>query len=1548
MEVYNPKTGTFIKTRAFLDRGSNISVVSTKCAKNCGLSFTGSEKMFISTFGNTAQEKSLKRTNVNFYENTEKLEGKLSVDFFVLDHLVNKVKSYKLSDRQNNCLKDNAYILADPEANKDGFLEIDMLLGQNCVHHFSKGETLFLPGGSVLLPTWNEKYILAGPLDSNNLSENYELFQTPNVIAAHSILNSFDPLDNRKLSNNMKKDINRVYSCISSEEELEIIDTFRNFEMLGISPLDYKISPVQEEFDKTTTFDGERYVVRLPYKKPQIFKLSNNFLQAFQRLMSGVKRRLRPKYAEEREKYEKSFKDELEKGILEKVCTLGTVEEINKKLSQNPQYFNELKLENGKPCCYLPHQAVYKQSTGKFRRVHDGKARPYKSAYSLNDCLEKGPNLMSSILHILLGFRKNEFAAKADIEKAFPQVKINEQDRDVLRCLWIEGDQVCVYRFARLPFGLSCSPYILQATLQKHLGENKVDETTLQNFIASIYVDDSVWSEILLEDLYKRKDFYTKLFLECGMNFRDWTSNHPEAREFFAKLENREASLEELVLGMKWNVLFDNLRINSDKLLEVIQSKLKTKRDLWKIIPSIYDPLGLLSPYVLLGKMIVAEACKEVKGWDSKLPQKYIDKTRHWANEFVNIENVDFNRFAGIKNPKKVQLFGACDASTKALGACVYLVSTAQDGTITSNLLMSKTRNAPSTEHSIPRLELASSVLLCNIMEHVRKVYKVEDDDVFWFTDSADVIFWIYSGHFSWRPFVANQLKKIKRCSKVQNWRHIDTSENPADLASRGSLIKDLHEGEKSDLWHFGPGYWTSGDLNNGKSTLSGYDKHYKDMVMPDHCKVEMKSSLKRQIADVECASVTVASISSIFKNVSVSAAVSKPVEFKLELPSIDKLSEKDLNIDKFEYYDALMEATNLVLQKRNEFKTLLKRGVRRRLQQKSKKSKNSAESSDIAKEDAAREKSVMFSSEAEILWVQATQKKYFSEIFLLLENSNAQVSSSSRSMLVNHGIFLDKDLKVLRCTTRNERSLLPYSTVYPIFLPSMVKNADGEWEMCKFSRLLVKNRHHAIGHQGVPDTLSHIRSEFWILQGRRFVQKIIRKCVVCKKIQGPFYSTPPSDSLPEFRTIRDKPFAGCGVDFVGPFKCRDTPKGKSYKVWYLSFVCGSTRAVHVEACKSRKIDDFLLAISRFMNQYGIPKSFISDHEGSFMRASKELEQIVHSRRVRKYLKSNRISWNFYTEKSPHKGGFLERLNASIKKTFYKVLNKRVLNFEEFRTLACHVGSTINDRPLTYIYSEIASENKALSPSMLLRGYNLSEPPTLDLFKPQCESETKISESYKKLEKVKDAFWRIWEKQYLQSLFERHVRAKKANKELIVPQLGEVCLISEEKLPRREWRMGRVVEIDIKRGAVRQVTVQTLSPGGKFITKLRRTPEKLVPIGVQSELSRKSPETLIPLEVESELVDVDCEKLIPLEGDPRENVVKTKDFIAQKYTKRQLYQMKKACLWPPYSKTKQFLDSSSINTGPDKDFINKERNKKTVRFAENEISDELPRDWGRS
>ena len=141
------------------------------------------------------------------------------------------------------------------------------------------------------------------------------------------------------------------------------------------------------------------------------------------------------------------------------------------------------------------------------------------------------------------------------------------------------------------------------------------------------------------------------------------------------------------------------------------------------------------------------------------------------------------------------------------------------------------------------------------------------------------------------------------------------------------------------------------------------------------------------------------------------------------------------------------------------------------------------------------------------------------------------------------------------------------------------------------------------------------------------------------------------------------------------------------------------------------------------------------------------------------------------------------------------------------------------------------------------------------MHKPQDDEEVKLSERYFYLEKIRNSFWNIWHKQYLKDLFERHVRQKKSQKELVVPKIGDIVLIEEEKLPRKQWRMAKVLDIEIKRGSVRQCTVQVLSPKGNLITKLKRSPHQLV-----------------PLEVDSREEKFDADQLISFEGDPRQAI----------------------------------------------------------------------------
>ena len=1534
--IFNKKNSTNVVVRVFLDSGSNISAVSEECALNCGLDFLDKETLLISTCGRPAEEKVFDTTKTTLFNNEYGFSESLPVDLYVMKKLVGSIKSYALTDKQKNYLKSENLELADKFAGEDGRLKIDILLGQDFLHKLHRGGPRYIPGDSVLTPSWGNKFILSGPIDPETKNAEPSDFVAPRFIAVHQIMCTPKKLRELGGQKKMSKLMHGCYSCISGEnafDELSVIDAFRNFELLGISPLDYKINPLDVAFEETTVLKDGRYEVRLPFISPQIKKLSPNFFQAFKRLLSGHRRRLKPKYLEEAKKYKESFDKEIEMGILEKVESLGTMEEISRKLAKNPQYFDQIKQDHNNPICYLPHQAVYKASCTppKFRRVHDGAARPHKGAYSLNDCLETGPNLTSNILHILLGFRKNEFGAVADIEKAFPQIAIYLKHRDALRCLWIENGVVNVYRFARLPFGLSSSPYLLAATLRKHLKDDDIDEQTMKNFISSIYVDDSVWSESSVEKLFARKELYTTVFQKCAMNLRDWNSNWPEAKEKWAEAENREPENVVKALGLVWKTVIDTLKINDDRLLERMNKNCRTKRDLWKIVPSIWDPLGLLAPCILEGRKIVSKACKTVKGWDSVLPKDILQEMKEWSSQFRQIEKFSWPRWVGVKNPKRVQLYGCCDASTKGLGASVYLVSTHENGKdISINLVMGKTRNATKDVHSIPKLELASAVLLINVMSHVRVAYpEIEEKDIVYFSDSADVIFWIYSGHLSWKPFVANQVKKIKAATEVTQWRHIDGKENPADLASRGVSFKELVE---SGFWNHGPEYWKTGDLSKGKSKLTGYDKHYKDLSITDACYKEMQPETRRQLSAKSYPDVTLASMLVLLDSDKVPVedkVKEKGVKLKISLSKIDEvLDHSKMKVStpctwplKGASYDYLM------------FKTEVFRNFGCWIVEKWKRGRE-AKNTPVSDKFCA-EKLSFCNENAEIMWIQAVQRKYFSEVFLLLENSKAKVSPFARSLLVNHTIFLDRTMKVLRCTTRNEKAGLGYSTVFPILLPSSVRNEEGNWVDCEFSKKLVLKRHEDLEHAGVPETLSNVRSEFWILRGRRFVQKVLKSCVDCKKVSGKPFTSPKTPCMPAFR-VTPKPFAGVGLDFLGPFNCRDTPRGKVYKSWYVLFTCGATRAVHLEATKSRKIDDFLNALSRFVSFHGVPESFISDHEKSFEKASESLDQIAKSNRVRKYLKSQRISWSFYTEKSPNKGGFIERLNAGVKKSFYKTLQKRVTTFEEFRTMACYTASVINDRPLTYLYSDINSESKAISPSMLLRGHNLREPPHLNVHRPEDASETKITEIFKDMERLKDRFWKVWNKQYLTDLYERHCREKRARGDVfMVPKIGEVVLINGDKLPRRRWRLGRIVDVVEKRGSIREVVVQTLAPGSNLITKLKRSPQHLVPIGVSCEILKLSEKEVIPLEIGTEISDKDIEENLKKKSE--KHVKYTKKQLADLAKVIGLWKSNKSKLWPPYKPSKQFLDPGSINSGPEPGYIDKE--------GYSELPEGLQRDW---
>lgn len=93
----------------------------------------------------------------------------------------------------------------------------------------------------------------------------------------------------------------------------------------------------------------------------------------------------------------------------------------------------ELTYKEGK-LWYIPHTAVYHPVKQKLRVVFDC-AASYQGM-SLNDQLLQGPDLTSSLIGVVIRFRQKPVAVMADVEAMFHQVKVADDDSNLLRFLW--------------------------------------------------------------------------------------------------------------------------------------------------------------------------------------------------------------------------------------------------------------------------------------------------------------------------------------------------------------------------------------------------------------------------------------------------------------------------------------------------------------------------------------------------------------------------------------------------------------------------------------------------------------------------------------------------------------------------------------------------------------------------------------------------------------------------------------------------------------------------------------------------------------------------------------------------------------------------------------------------------------------------------------------------------------------------------------------------------------------------------------------------------
>ena len=254
------------------------------------------------------------------------------------------------------------------------------------------------------------------------------------------------------------------------------LEDFWNLETIGINdlPEDLQDNEALKTFHETLRYEAGRYHVSWPWKD-DIPCLPENRELAFGRLKSLIhKLRNNPDLVKQ---YDSIIQDQLDRGVIEKV---------------QPETTDDKKH-------YIPHHPVINLSkpTTKERVVYDASAKTKQDNKSLNECLYRGPVMLQDLTGILLRFRLNKVAMVADIEKAFLQIGLNDNAKNVTRFFWLKDSNILrtenntqTFRFCRVPFGVISSPFLLAATLDFHL--KTYQSETAERIRENIYVDNVI------------------------------------------------------------------------------------------------------------------------------------------------------------------------------------------------------------------------------------------------------------------------------------------------------------------------------------------------------------------------------------------------------------------------------------------------------------------------------------------------------------------------------------------------------------------------------------------------------------------------------------------------------------------------------------------------------------------------------------------------------------------------------------------------------------------------------------------------------------------------------------------------------------------------------------------------------------------------------------------------------------------------------------------------------------------------------------------------
>ena len=466
---------------------------------------------------------------------------------------------------------------------------------------------------------------------------------------------------------------------------------------------------------------------------------------------------------------------------------------------------------------YLPWRYVHNENSVSTatRLVFDASSIT-SSGNSLNDILPKGVNPLTPLLEIFLRWRSWPIAMHSDAKKMYNTVKLRPEFWRYQLYLWdpqLDPLREPVDKVIKtLIYGVR--PSGNQAQVALRMTAEKLKEkypAAADSIINDTYADDCATGTTSQEKADELASDVNVVAGCGGFALKGWTIS---GRPPIPSLSKDGVSIK--VAGHTWLPEKDEIKPevgppNFNKKCrgkkEGVQRKVPDKLTL-HICSSksaeIFDFSGLFLPITIGFKIDIHDLHMSQFGWDS--PPLSLAEREKWIRNFEvmgDLAELVFQRAVIPPNAKslKMELIGAGDASEKVACSGCYVRFECKDGSYSSQLLLAKSKIIKEGT-TIPRAELIAATLNTHTVEIVKRSLKDRVIDTFYILNLEIALHWIGSQTKPLKPLVRNNVIEINRFTDIKQWFHLESGDNPVDVATRkGASLDDVRMFNVGKSW---------------------------------------------------------------------------------------------------------------------------------------------------------------------------------------------------------------------------------------------------------------------------------------------------------------------------------------------------------------------------------------------------------------------------------------------------------------------------------------------------------------------------------------------------------------------------------------------------------------------------------------------------------------------------------------------------------------------------------------------------------------------------